>query len=209
MRQERVKINYDNVSLEGVLSFPEGKGPFSLVVVCHPHPLYGGNMDNNVVTAVCMGLGKLNLASLKFNFRGVGRSNGRFDGGVGECDDAMAAVSFALAREEINNNKIGICGYSFGSMIAFASAVRDPRVMAVAGISPFIEPPDLLNNYERPKLFLIGDNDAFINAKSLMEMVNVLPGKKELRVYPGIDHFWWRAEDAISGEVSQFFNNNL
>jgi len=209
MYRERVEFSCGDIVLEGVLALPEGSGPFGVVVVCHPHPLYGGSMDNNVVSAVCRGVEKQGLASFKFNFRGVGRSSGSFARGIGECDDAGAAVSFVEQRAEINPGKIGICGYSFGSMVAFAAAVKDPRVRAVAGISPFVEPADLLNHYLGPKLFLSGTEDGYVKIENLKKLVNGLPEPKELVVCPGVDHFWWGQEEMIATKTGEFFGCNL
>jgi hypothetical protein len=209
MYRERVEFSCGDIVLEGVLALPEGSGPFGVVVVCHPHPLYGGNMDNNVVSAVCGGVEKQGLASFRFNFRGVGRSSGSFAQGIGECDDAGVAVSFVEQRVEINPGRIGICGYSFGSMVAFAVAVKDSRVLAVAGISPFVEPADLLNCYVKPKLFLSGTEDGYVNIGNLEKLVDALPEPKELVVFPGVDHFWWEQEGTIATKIGEFFGCNL
>jgi alpha/beta superfamily hydrolase len=205
----KIKFPCHDITLEGVFGIPEGNGPFGLVVVCHPHPLYGGNMYNNVVHAICEKLGERGLAWLKFNFRGVGNSGGRFGEGIGEQDDAGAAISFAEKHGKIDAGKIGICGYSFGSTIAFAVAVSDGRIQAVAGISPFVQPADLLDHYKRPKLFITGTNDEFINPQSLEQLVLKLPEPKELAIYPRVDHFWGGSEDSMAEKVSQFFKESF
>ena len=94
MALKKVEFLCKDIILEGIFALPEGDGPFSLVVVCHPHPLYGGNMYNNVVHAVCERLGEKKIAWLKFNFRGVGMSGGGFAEGIGEKEDVKAAISF-------------------------------------------------------------------------------------------------------------------
>ena len=91
MTETRVTFPCGDLTLEGVTSVPEGEGPFPAVAVCHPHPLQGGMMDNNVVFAVCRSLMRASIASLRFNFRGVGRSEGRHDEGAGEQDDRCFA----------------------------------------------------------------------------------------------------------------------
>lgn len=202
---EKIEFPCHDITLEGVLALPEGNGPFGLVVVCHPHPLYGGNMYNNVVHAICEKLGERGLAWLKFNFRGVGKSGGHFGGGLGEKDDARAAISFAEKQTKIDAGKMGICGYSFGSTVAFAVAVEDMRVQAVAGISPFIQPAELLDHYTKPKLFISGANDEFIEPHDLKQLVAKLPEPKECVIYPGVDHFWGGSENSMAEKVSQFF----
>jgi len=209
MELRKVEFLCDTINLEGILGIPRGAGPFGLVIVCHPHPLYGGSMDNNVVDAVCRKIGERKMAWLKFNFRGIGRSGGSFAGGIGEKEDARAAVSFGEKQPRIHPEKLGLCGYSFGSMVALAVAVEDPRVKAVAGISPFIQPPNLLDHYSHPKLFVCGSHDEFINLQTLESLVKKLPGPKELAVYPGIDHFWWGEEEKMAERVADFFRFNL
>ncbi len=209
MRQERVEFQCGELTLEGVLRLPEGEGPFGVVVVCHPHPQMGGDMRNNVVSAVYMALAGKGLASFKFNFRGVGDSEGQFDNGVGECDDAMAAVSFVLGKKEIDPERIGICGYSFGSMVALKVAAKEQKIRAIAGISPFIKPADLLDGYTKPKIFLCGVRDGFINAKSLQQQVEKLPEPKEIVLYPDIDHFWSGQERDMAAKIGEFFAGSL
>jgi alpha/beta superfamily hydrolase len=202
---KKIEFPCRDITLEGVFALPEGNGPFGLVVVCHPHPLYGGNMYNNVVHAICEKLGERGLAWLKFNFRGVGKSGGRFAGGTGEKEDAKAAISFAEKQPKIDAGKIGICGYSFGSIIAFGVAVEDRRIQAVAGISPFVQPAGLLDHHTKPKLLISGADDEFIDPQSLEQIVLKLPEPKELVLYPGVDHFWGGSEDPMAEKVSQFF----
>lgn len=166
-------------------------------------------MFNNVVHAVCESLGSRGMGWLKFNFRGVGKSGGTYSDGPGEQEDARAAVSFAEKEERVDRERMGICGYSFGSRIAFAAAVADPRIKAVAGISPFIQPQDLLNRYLRPKLFVTGALDGFVDAAGLEEQVKNLPDPKELVIYPGVDHFWMERGDSMAKKVGEFFRKCL
>jgi alpha/beta superfamily hydrolase len=197
------------ITLEGMIRIPEGPGPFPLVVVCHPHPLYGGSMDNNVVDAVCASLGEKEIAWLKFNFRGVGRSGGSFGNGIGEKEDAKAAISFGEGKARVNPGRIGLCGYSFGSIVALATAVEDPRVKAVAGIAPFVQPEDLLDQYDRPKLLVCGAQDEFVDSKALEKLLQRMPEPKELALYPGVDHFWMGEEETMRERVGGFFAKYL
>lgn len=201
----KIEFSCGNITLEGMIRIPEGPGPFPLVVVCHPHPLYGGSMHNNVVDAVCSSLEEKDIAWLKFNFRGVGRSGGRFGDGIGEKEDARAAISFGEGRARIAPGKIGLCGYSFGSMVAFPVAVEDVRVKAVAGIAPFVQPEDLLNRFAGPKLLVCGTNDEFVDSRALEKIVEEMPAPKELSLHPGVDHFWMGEEEAMGERVARFF----
>jgi alpha/beta superfamily hydrolase len=162
-------------------------------------------MHNNVVDAVCSSLGEKEIAWLKFNFRGVGKSGGSFDNGIGERDDARAAISFGEGQARMAPAKMGLCGYSFGSMVAFPVAVEDARVKSVAGISPFVQPETLLHRYTRPKLLVCGTQDEFVNYRALEKIVENMPDPKELALYPGVDHFWMGEEGAMGKGVAQFF----
>ena len=118
----------DGIVLEGQLDLPdEGAAtPSAGVVICHPHPQYGGEMTNNVVMAVSSSIVAYGMAALRFNFRGVGRSGGAYDNGVGEQDDALAALE-ALATGVVGDDlpdemRVGLAGYSFGGGVARGAA---------------------------------------------------------------------------------------
>src|SRR5260370_22509693 len=95
MKEVPISFRSGEVTLEGLIANPGGDAPAA--VVCHPHPMYGGSMFNNVVEAILGALRELGYATLRFNFRGVGGSEGEYDGGRGEADDACAAMAFLLA----------------------------------------------------------------------------------------------------------------
>ena len=89
--------------------------------------------------------------------------------------------------------------------MALATAVEDSRVKAVAGIAPFVQPEDLLDQYDRPKLLVCGTQDEFVDAKALEKIFRRMPEPKELALYPGVDHFWMGEEEAMGEKVGQFF----
>ena len=209
MNAQKINFRSGNLRLEGILSFPQGKSPFPAIIVCHPHPLYGGNMDNYIVEAVCAQAEAQGLAWLKFNFRGVGLSEGNFAHGLGEKEDARAAVTYLINHESIDAQRIGICGYSFGSLVAFQLATEEPKIKVVAGISPFIEPPSLLDNCPKPKLFVCGTEDEFIAADNLRALVSKFPEPKELVFFPKANHFWNVYVDQMAHKVSEFFKKYL
>ncbi len=205
MKKEKLMFPCGDISLEGVLQVPEGDGPFPAVVVCHPHPLYGGNMNVDMVHHVCVALGEHYIASLRFNFRGVGKSGGQHDNGVGEQDDVKAALSFLQTRDEIDSSRLALCGYSFGTMVSIPVADVDERVQAYAGISAFFVLPDLLKNFLKPKFFIHGTEDDLISSRQAEENVSKLPEPKEFVLIEGADHFWWGYDKEVAGRVADFF----
>jgi alpha/beta superfamily hydrolase len=94
MKETRVSFLSGELLLEGILATPQGVGPFPAVIVCHPHPVYGGSMDNSVVYSLSEALTEASFVSFRFNFRGVGESQGEFGQGIGEQVDVEAAISF-------------------------------------------------------------------------------------------------------------------
>ncbi|MFO8101988.1 MAG: dienelactone hydrolase family protein [Dehalococcoidia bacterium] len=209
MQKEKLMFPCGDISLEGVLGLPEGEGPFPAVVVCHPHPLYGGNMNVDMVHHVCAALGEHSIASLRFNFRGVGRSGGKHDNGIGEQDDVKAALSLLEERGEIDSSRLGLCGYLFGTMVSIPVADKDERVQAYAGISAFFLLPDLLMDFHKPKFFIHGTRDEFISHRQAEENFDRLPEPKEFVSVEGADHFWWGYDKEAAGRVGDFFASCL
>lgn len=209
MIETRLKFPCGELSLEGVTSVPEGPGPFPAVVVCHPHPQHGGDMDNDVVTAVCQALGQASIASLRFNFRGVKASGGTHDVGVGEQDDLIAALDFVSSLEGIDKDRVGVCGYSFGGAVALHVAPADKRVKALALISPAVESYVRLTKYDTPKLIVCGSADQFVSIIALQRLAEELSPPVQCEFISGADHFWGGFEDKVAAKVAAFLADRL
>jgi uncharacterized protein len=176
------------LSLEALLAVPDT--PSAGVVICHPHPLYGGDMDNPVVVRVqevCAGLG---LATLRFNFRGVGGSGGAHAGGVGEQDDARAALE-ALSRAT-GGAPTAIAGYSFGSRIAALVACGDPRIEGLALIAPPLAMYDFacVESVRASTLVVAGTNDSYCPVPDFARFGARLPSAATVSI-EGADHFFF------------------
>jgi alpha/beta superfamily hydrolase len=177
-----------DLSLEALLAVPDT--PSAGVVICHPHPLYGGDMDNPVVVRVqevCAGLG---LATLRFNFRGVGASGGAHAGGVGEQDDARAALE-ALGRAT-GGAPTAIAGYSFGARIAALAACGDPRIGGLALIAPPLGMYDFacVEGVRAPTLMVAGTSDSYCPAPDFARLGVRLPSATAVSI-EGADHFFF------------------
>ena len=133
MKERRVTFKSSDLTLEGMIASPDGAGPHRAAVVCHPHPLYGGSMYNNVVDAVLEAMHARGFATLRFNFRGVGQSEGEFDNGNGEADDTVAAIRFLIAQKGVRADGAVLAGYSFGAMTAVRAAAGVEQVAAIDG----------------------------------------------------------------------------
>jgi len=206
LKSKRVTFPCGDLQLEGELQLPEGNGPFPVVTVCHPHPLYGGDMDNNVVTAVYFALVKSSIAVLRFNFRGIGNSSGSYGEGVGEQDDLQAALDFLSILKEIDSSRIGLAGYSFGGMVAAHVAIKDNRIKQLALISPALNETDWirLKKYALPKLILIGEADTSVPFRPFQHFFG---DAKQYQIIAGADHFWYGFEEQLSGKIARFFHD--
>ena len=196
-----------DITLEGELHLPQGVGPFPSVVVCHPHPLYGGNMLNNIVIAICQELSRNLVAALRFNFRGVGNSGGTFGGGITEQEDVKAALAFILSTPDIDTKRIGLAGYSFGASVALPVALQDERVSLLALVSPALSGSgwEQLKGYHKSKFLIVGDADFVIPLEQFQQHIQDIPEPKQYQVVSGADHFWWGYEEEVAQKITQFF----
>jgi len=192
---EPVRFASGELTLVGVLHRPQGSG-LPAVAVCHPHPLYGGDMENNVVLALCNALTGGGMMALRFNFRGVGGSGGSHGGGVGEREDARAALDFLAGLAEVDSGRLGLAGYSFGALVALTAG--DERVRAVAAVSPPAGGLDAGRvQPDIPTLLISGDRDDISPSVRLPELAAALGSRCETRPVAGADHFWWGHEDGV------------
>lgn len=210
MKQEKVVFKSGALNLEGRLLVPAeaGAGPVPGVVLCHPHPQYGGNMNNSVTHAVSRALAAKGITALLFNFRGVGLSEGAYSHGRGETEDARAAISFLTGREGIDRFKLGLMGYSFGGTIALAAGLQDSAVKAVAAVSP-PEMPEFSG--PKPRLVVCGSKDTLVSASGILQEKDRITGdgSGSVKIIEGADHFWGGYEGELAALVVFFFITNL
>lgn len=200
------------LQLEGVLHRPTGAGPVGGVVVCHPHPLRGGDMHNHVVVGICQALAGSGVAALRFNFRGVGGSEGSHDAGQGEREDVLAALSALAEQPGIDSDRLGLAGYSFGAGMA-ARVATDLRVRALALVSlPVGSGRDVhlpVSLFSKPVFLITGDSDPIAPPDELRRLLASLPGENELVVVPGVDHFWLHGLTEMTARLVLFFRKWL
>jgi alpha/beta superfamily hydrolase len=190
--------------LEAILMLPEAP-PVAAAVVCHAHPLHGGMMHSKVVFRAAKALQSAGLAVLRFNFRGVGRSEGVHDHGTGEQEDARAAL-FEV-QDRFPGVPLVLGGFSFGSLVALHVAARDPRVRAVFALGyplRMAEDHSSLASIDRPHLFVQGEHDELGPGEALRALVEPLPPPRELVVLPGADHFFDGRLDALQGAIADW-----
>ncbi len=203
VEEERIFFNAKRMKIEGLLSVDKefAKGG---VIICHPHPLFGGNMYNNVVTAIARTATMWDFTSLRFNFRGVGESAGTFGGGTSEQEDVRGAIDYLEAKRK--PPVIILVGYSFGAIAGLPVGVDDGRVRGLIGVAPPLEMFDFgfLRECPKPKLFVCGEHDTICPPSKMEEFFETLSGPKWLRILPGIDHFYYDRKGLLEGAMGDF-----
>ena len=219
IRTRSVRIDSTGgIVLEGQLDLPdEGAAtPTAGVVICHPHPQYGGEMTNNVVMAVSSSIVAYGMAALRFNFRGAGRSGGAYDNGIGEQEDALAALQAlatgTVAEELPDEMRVALAGYSFGGGVALGAARGAVGLAALALISPAIgddASQEALSALTMPKLIATGEADNFATVERVRGLAGMLPGATEIYIAPQTDHFWWGEEMNLGRRVGEFMASSV
>jgi uncharacterized protein len=200
----------DGLRLEGRLVLPETP-LLGGAIICHPHPQYGGSMSSKLVPAIQRSLVTAGWAALRFNFRGVGRSEGSFDDGKGEESDALAA----LARiRDVIERPTAVVGWSFGALIGLNAAARDGGVSGYAGVAPPVHRaltgkmtlPQIadLDRWSARSLIVCGTRDPFCRPADVNELARQLPPPVRVEVFDGADHFFSEHADRLCSLVAEF-----
>jgi len=182
--------------LWSVAESPAGT-PSLAALVCHPHPLFGGTMHNKVVYQTAKTLHRFGIPVLRFNFRGVGSSEGQHDKGRGEREDVVAAIDFMA--EQYPDAPLLLAGFSFGSWVGLEVACRHARVTEMIGLGLPVASVDVrdfsyLAHCSKPKLLACGEFDTFGPPDALRSLVAQFPpqtaGSVTVSVIRGADHFF-------------------
>lgn len=177
--------------LEGVTSCPEGSSTAAVAVVCHPHPLHGGTMQNKVVHYLSRTLNELGLPTIRFNFRGVGASEGHYGKGVGEQRDLHAVLQWV--RERAPGSELWLAGFSFGAYVAYREAATG-AVARLITVAPPVESFDfsVLQTPSCPWLLLQGEADEVVSARAVIDWARGLEPRPQIVALPAVDHFFHR-----------------
>jgi len=194
--------------LEALFEQPQEETPRGVAVICHPHPQHGGTMQNKVVHMLARSFVAGGLAALRFNFRGVGRSEGRFADGEGEVDDVRAAL--AAARERSGGRQVWLAGFSFGAAMAVRAAV-DEKIAGLVTVAPaafrFAGSTD-----EQPRcpwLIVHGENDELVPIDESVDWVDSFDPGPELVVFPETGHFFHGRLVDLRDTVADFIGRHV
>ncbi len=188
------------------------KAPIALIL--HPHPLYGGTVNNKVVYNVYKTLVNNGFTALRINFRGVGRSQGEFDNGIGELTDAAIALDWLQLNNPTSTMNV-VVGFSFGAWIAMQLIMRRPEISNFIAISPPVNKYDFsfLSQCPISGFVVQGDRDSIVSEESVMELVNKLSKQKNIivdyKIIQGADHFFRNKLDEFSQAITDYLQLRL
>jgi alpha/beta superfamily hydrolase len=207
MKEEKVFFPSKGVQLEGLLSIQEALSMKGGVVLCHPHPQYGGDMHNLVISTAVDAVSQEGFSTLRFNFRGVGRSGGSYSDGVGEREDVKAAIDYLVSALGHSESLLVLLGYSFGAWAALPVGIQDDRIKGMVAIAPPLGLYDFvfLEGSKKIKLLMAGDRDFFCPKAQLESWFERLEEPKTLAIIEGADHFFFAHHRALVQPLREFF----
>ncbi len=205
---QRVMIDGPAGHLEALVERPQAAVAGTVAVCCHPHPLYGGTMQNKVVHTLARAAQDQGVTSLRFNFRGVGGSGGSHDKGVGETDDAVAVADWC--RRELGAAQLWALGFSFGSYVAFRLAAARAAALLVT-VAPPVQRFDFarLEVPRCPWLVVQGDADELVNYEAVLDWTRTLDPAPEVETVPGAEHFFHGRLTVLRALVGAWLDGHL
>ena len=202
----------DGLMLEGRFAVPET--PRAVAVLCHPHPSYSGSMSSAMIPAIQRALERSDVAALRFNFRGVGRSEGRYGGGVDELKDVAAALGYV--SQHVPGLPLTGAGWSFGAIVGLHGVMADGRPSRYVAIAPPVSVkarmelpvlpiPERAQAWRGSLLAVCGTTDGFCTPAGLRRWAEQIPGSS-VRIFEGEDHFFTSGRDELADVVASFLS---
>jgi len=200
----------DGLTLEGRITLPPDKHGGG-VVLCHPHPTFGGTMDVWLLPQIQRALAAEGWSVLRFNFRGVEGSEGEHSGGGPEVADLLGALDHLASAEGVTG-PFAVVGWSFGAVVGLFSCMQDPRLTGYVAMGfPLMVPPGMipplpvdLGSWSAAKLFVVGEYDAWCPTDSLEDWLAGVGDPKEVAVVKGTDHFFFDQDREVAALVTSF-----
>lgn len=204
-RREPIEIGGPAGRLQALLEEPQ-EGPVARFgVICHPHPLHGGTLDNKVVHTLARALHDLGVPTIRFNYRGVGASEGRYDDGRGETEDALAVIGWG--RQRWPGAAPWLLGFSFGGIIALRAAARAGARLLVT-VAPAVGRMSGESAPDCPWLLLQGDADEVLDSAAVLDWASRRTPAPAVRVLKGAGHFFHGRLPELREAVKAFVNES-
>ena len=209
--KELMTLSTGTSELESLLETPNQVKRPPCVILCHPHPQYGGNMFDGLINQISSYLLSNEIATLRFNQRGVGMSSGESGDGTNEMIDTEAVVNLISSNPKIDGSRLGIIGYSFGAWMALESSLRTNLIKSLVSIAC---PQNKFAQYgtvqiTQPKLLILGDRDHDFTLGQFKFLANRMSEPKRTEVVTGADHFFREHRDLVGKLSCEFIKETL
>ena len=209
--KELTTLSTANSELESLLEIPEKSAKPPCVILCHPHPRYGGNMFDTLINNISASLLNSGIATLRFNQRGVGMSSGEPGEGLEELTDTQDVVSLTTINPKIDGSRLGIVGYSFGAWMALESSLRSNSIKSLVSIAC---PQNKFAQYgtvqiTQPKLLILGDRDHDFTIGQFRFLSNRMSEPKKTEIITGADHFFRNHTELVAKLTCEFLKETL
>lgn len=212
MSQSRIQFLSNGKTLEGIISIPQnGKKSLPCVVLCPPHPYLQGGMDVPIFNVLSLALENAGLLVLRFNYRGIGDSQGEFTNGKDEFPNIRSALKTLAQWPNANKKRMGLVAYSFGASVALRSSDKLKNLKTFVFLSP--PPSALAGETKLPKrtsvFILAGDKDRIAPAQRISEVIVDKQTDVKITVIPGADHSWIGKESQAAEYIWKFLVESL
>ena len=209
--KELTTLSTANSELESLLEIPTKPAKPLCVILCHPHPRYGGNMFDTLINHISTYLLDSGIATLRFNQRGVGMSSGETGDGPEELKDTQSVVKMTTINPKIDGSRLGIVGYSFGAWMALESSLRSNSIKSLVSIAC---PQNKFAQYgtvqiTQPKLLILGDRDHDFTIGQFRFLSNRMSEPKRTEVITGADHFFRSHTELVAELAGEFLKETL
>ena len=209
--KELTTLSTANSELESLLEIPTKPAKPPCVILCHPHPRYGGNMFDTLINHISTYLLDSGIATLRFNQRGVGMSSGETGDGPEELKDTQSVVNMTTINPKIDGSRLGIVGYSFGAWMALESSLRSNSIKSLVAIAC---PQNKFAQYgtvqiTQPKLLILGDRDHDFTIGQFRFLSNRMSEPKRTEVITGADHFFRSHTELVAQLAGEFLKETL
>ena len=207
MRQTSISFQSKGLSLEGIVAVPDTGSSFPGVVLCHGHTIFGGGMDSPLFMEITKELTKQGYACLRFNFRGVGNSGGKFSNGETEHHDVIAALKVIAAWPGVNRSRLALIGHSFGASTILMSLKSMRLASALVLLSPTLSSVRRakLSKEKRSALFIAGGEDRIVPIDRLQEEIHAAHLTQQLQIVVGADHIYGDKELEVAVKIADYF----
>lgn len=207
--KEILNVLGKNGLIEGVIEYPNKYKKEVIAIICSPHPLFKGTMNNKVITTIARSFNEIGIKTIRFNYRGVGNSEGKYDNGKGEVDDVLTLIK-DQATNTTTNKHIILAGFSFGAMIAYNTCLKHDNILSLLSIAPAINNNEFNLKSRLPNAIewciIQCMDDTTVNVKENLGMLaDVVQNEMEVILFKHAGHFFHNRLTDLKNQIQHYY----